>query len=382
MNRSTSLFAALLVCAVAVVSQSASRGAALTALAPPATSSLNAAPNLEPILERIRVKYALPSIAAVAVRDGVVVGVAAVGERALGSGVSVTVNDAYHLGSMSKSFTATVLGKLVELGKIGWDTTLGETFPEVNMRPEFKTVTLEMLLTHHAGFSANVEDRSIYAGSSDWGVIRQRYLAAALNTAPAYPPGQIVAYANSGYVIASLMAERVAGTGWQALVQQYIYQPLEMKSCTFGTSFPALSSPHPHGWDGVKAVPLEPLTKNGNPPVLDGADNVRCSLPDLGKYLAAHLSGERGADGILKSATFKELHRPRANGGQGVYMAFGWLVFSDGELWHNGSNTLNYSEMALYPQQNVAVAVAVNAPVELSKGVQEAMEEIYQAISN
>ena len=345
------------------------------------TSSIGTAPNLEPILERIRVKYALPSIAAVAVRDGVVVGVAAVGERAVGSGVAVTVNDAYHLGSMSKSFTATVLGKLVELGKLRWDLRLEEAFPEVQMRPEFKSVTLEMLLTHRAGLSANVEDTKIYAGSSDWAVIRQRYVVAALSAAPAYPPGRVVAYSNAGYVIASLMAERSGGASWQALVRQYVYQPLEMKSCTFGTAFAPLTNPHPHGWDGAKAVPLEPLVENGNPPVLDGADNVRCSLPDLGKYLAAHLSGERGANGILKAATFKELHRSRANGGQGIYMAFGWLVLPGGELWHNGSNTVNYSEMALYPQQNLAVAVAMNAPVELSASVQQAMEEIYQAIS-
>ena len=346
----------------------------------PATSSLKAAPDLAPILERIRVKYALPSIAAVAVRDGAVVSVAAVGERALGSGVGVTVNDAYHLGSLSKSFTATVLGKLVELGKIRWDMTLSEAFPTIQMRPEFKPVTLEMLLTHRAGFSANVEDPSTYAGSSDWDLIRQRYLVAALSDAPAYPPGRFVAYANTGYVIASLMAEKVSGASWQALVRQYIYEPLAMKSCTFGTSFPALGNPHPHRWDGVNPVPLEPLLENGNPPALDGADNVRCSLPDLGKYLAAHLSGERGADGILKAATFKELHRPRANGGQGIYMAFGWLVFSNGQLWHNGSNTLNYAEMALSAKQNFAVAVATNAPVELNKSVQQAMEEIHQAL--
>jgi CubicO group peptidase (beta-lactamase class C family) len=375
-KRSTAFLAVLLASVtVAVASQSVSRGASLTA-----TSSRKAAPDLTSILERVRVKYALPSIAAVAVRNGAVVGVAAVGERAVGRGVAVTVDDAYHLGSMSKSFTATVLGKLLELGKLRWDLRLETAFPTMQMRPEFRAVTLEMLLTHRAGFSANVEDRAVYAGSSDWEVIRQRYLVAALTTAPAYPPGQVVAYSNTGYVIAGLMAERSSGVNWQALVRQYVYQPLEMKSCTFGTDFPPLTNPHPHRWDGAKAVPLEPRVENGNPPALDGADNVRCSLPDLGKYLVAHLGGERGADGTLKSATFKELHRPRANGGQGIYMGFGWLVFSNGELWHNGSNTLNYSEMALYPQQNLAVAVATNAPVELNQGVQQAMEEIYQAL--
>ena len=344
------------------------------------------APDIAPILEAARVKYGLPSIAGVAVRGGSVVGVTAIGERALGSGVAVTLDDAYHLGSMSKSFTATVLGKLVEQGKIRWDTPLSETFPDVPMLPELKAVTLEMLLTHRAGFSANVEDRSIYAGitkdgSGDWNAVRGRYLLSALTTKPAYTPGQVVAYSNIGYVIASLMAERAGGSSWEALVRRIVYEPLGMNSCTFGTAFKPLTNPHPHRWDGSIAVPLEPSVLNGNPPVLNGADNVRCSLPDLGKYLLAHLNGERGVDGILKAATFKELHRARANGGQGIYMAFGWLVFTGGEIWHNGSNTLNYSEMALYPAQNIAVAVATNAPLELNKGVQEAMEGIYQALS-
>jgi CubicO group peptidase (beta-lactamase class C family) len=348
-------------------------------------SSATRAPDIAPILEAARVKYGLPSIAGVAVRGGSVVGVTAIGERALGRGVAVTLNDAYHLGSMSKSFTATVLGKLVEDGKIRWNATLAEAFPDVQMLPEFKTVTLEMLLTHRAGLSANVEDLSIYAGiaedgSGDWNAVRQKYLVSALATKPAYTPGQTVAYSNVGYVIASLMAERVAGSNWEDLVRRIVYEPLGMNSCTFGTSFAPLTNPHPHRWDSSIAVPLEPSVLNGNPPVLNGADNVRCSLPDVGKYLLAHLNGERGMDSILKAVTFKELHRARANGGQGIYMAFGWLVLPGGKIWHNGSNTLNYSEMALYPAQNVAVAVATNAPLELNKGVQDAMESIYQAL--
>jgi CubicO group peptidase (beta-lactamase class C family) len=370
-------FVALVACVPAARGQTASSSTQ--------SSGATRAPDIAPILEAARLKYGLPSIAGVAVRGGEVVGVTAIGERALGSGVAVSLNDAYHLGSMSKSFTATVLGKLVEQGKIRWDTTLGETFPDLQMRPEFKAVSLEMLLTHRAGFSANVEDDRIYEGISadgagDWAAVRQKYLLSALTTKPAYVPGRIVAYSNVGYVIASLMAERAGGSGWEDLVRRIVYEPLGMSSCTFGTAFKPLTNPHPHRWDGSKAVPLEPSVLNGNPPVLNGADNVRCSLPDVGKYLLAHLNGERGVDGILKAATFKELHRARVNGGQGMYFGFGWIVLPGGEIWHNGSNTLNYSEMALYPAQNIAVAVAANAPLELNKGVQEAMEGVYQAL--
>jgi CubicO group peptidase (beta-lactamase class C family) len=348
--------------------------------AQPALSSAGSAPDLAPILERVRVQYGLPSIAAVAVRDGQVVSAAAVGERALGSGVAVTLGDGYHLGSMSKSFTAMVLAKLVETGILRWDVTLDVAFPDVKMLEVFKRVTLEQLLIHTAGFSADFTDARILEGTTDWKVIRQRFVNAVLNLEPPYRPGSVVAYSNTGYILASLIAERVAGDSWQNLVRRFVFEPLRMKACSFGTDFPALSGPHPHSWNGRVAVPRASTPAFNNPPLFDGADNVRCSVTDLGAYLVAHLEGERGADGILKAATFRELHRARANGGQGIYAALGWFVFPDGTVWHNGSNTLNYSEMALFPRDNLAIAVVSNAPLELSKGVQEALEALYEAL--
>ncbi len=335
--------------------------------------------NLPGLLEPIRARYGLPSLAAVAVRDGRVVGAAAVGERALGSGVRVTTDDAYHLGSLSKSFTATLIGKLVELGKLRWDETLQEAFPELKMLEVFKSVRLDGLLIHTAGFSANVGDQ-FYDPALDPKTARQRILEVALSTTPQYPPGRIVAYSNTSYIVASLVAERAGGDTWEHLIHRFILEPLGMKSCGFGVTFPSLTGPHPHAWDGKNAVPLEPRLGNGNSPAMNGADNLRCSLPDLGIYLAAHLAGERGQDGLLKATTFQELHRARANGGQGIYAAFGWFVFSDGRVWHNGSNTLNYSEMEFFPKENIAVAVATNAPLELNKGAQEALEVVYQAV--
>jgi CubicO group peptidase (beta-lactamase class C family) len=335
--------------------------------------------NLSGILEPIRARYGLPSLAAVAVRDGRVVGAAATGERALGSGVRVTTDDAYHLGSMSKSFTATLIGKLVELGKLRWDETLLESFPNLNMLEVFKSVRLDQLLIHTAGFSANVGSQ-FYDPALDPSTARRRILETALGTKPQYPPGRVVAYSNTSYIVASLVAERAGGDTWENLVRRFILEPLGLKSCAFGVTFPSLTGPHPHAWDGKTAVPLEPSLENGNSPAMNGADNLRCSLPDLGIYLAAHLAGERGQDGLLKAATFQELHRARANGGQGIYAAFGWFVFSDGRVWHNGSNTLNYSEMEFFPKDNLAVATATNAPLELNKGAQEALEAVYEAL--
>ncbi|NJK46372.1 MAG: beta-lactamase family protein [Pleurocapsa sp. SU_196_0] len=192
---------------------------ACVSASPPASSSASSAPDLTPILERVRVQYGLPSIAAVAVRDGSVISASAVGERALGSGVAVTLGDAYHLGSMSKSFTATVLARLVESGKLRWDVTLEAAFPDVKMLEVYKRVTLEQLLIHTAGFDAEFTDTRMLEGTTDWNVIRSNFVNSVLNLEPPYRPGSVVAYSNTGYILASQIAERVGGDSWQNLVR-------------------------------------------------------------------------------------------------------------------------------------------------------------------
>ena len=93
---------------------------------------------LENIIETVRDEYGLPSIAATAFvgRD---VWSAAVGVRKVGANEPVTVNDNYHLGSVGKSFTATVAAKLVEDGAVGWDSRLEEHFSDIEMRDEYQT---------------------------------------------------------------------------------------------------------------------------------------------------------------------------------------------------------------------------------------------------
>ncbi len=344
---------------------------------PGAKGSSFGQPDLTPILERVRASYGLPSLTAVLVEGGKVVSNAVVGERAIGSGVSVTLTDQYQLGSISKSFTATVIARLVEQGKLRWNMTLEELLPDMKIRDAYKSVTLEMLLYHFAGFPADVKNKSVYDWNLEPGAARKKYLELALVSVPEFKPGEMVAYSNIGYVIASLIAERAGGKPWDALVREIVLEPLGM-NCGFGVIFPALTNPHPHAIKDGGAQALEPAAGNGNSPVLNGADNLRCSMGDLGLYLAAHLEGERGRDGILRSQTFKFLHRARADGGQGIRAALGWFIFPDGEIWHNGSNTLNYAEMILLPRQDAAIAVATNAAGGGAEA--RAVAEVFEAI--
>lgn len=75
-------------------------------------------------LQQQRAESGLVGMAAIVIQGGEVRYPGSAGERKKGSGVSVTMDDRWHIGSVTKSMTATVLAGLVEAGEIDWDAPL------------------------------------------------------------------------------------------------------------------------------------------------------------------------------------------------------------------------------------------------------------------
>ena len=89
-----------------------------------------------------------------------------------------------------------------------------------------------------------------------------------------------------------------------------------------------------------------------NPRVLGPAARVHMSLGDLLVYLNAH----RDATDFLRADSWKVLHTPPFGGDY----ALGWVVRNDGALWHNGSNTFWYAEVAFRPADGISAAAVCN----------------------
>src|SRR5439155_25922003 len=119
-----------------------------------ADSSLPA--NTAEALEIIRKKNDLPALAVVVVKEGRICDRAATGVRKRGDPARVTTNDVFHIGSCTKSMTATLTAMLIEDGKLRWDTAIADLFPELKgkMNKQYEAVTVEQLLTHRGGVPA------------------------------------------------------------------------------------------------------------------------------------------------------------------------------------------------------------------------------------
>ena len=117
----------------------------------------NRGESLDAMLQPYLARFGLPAIAAAVVRNGAIVASGAVGVRRAGGDERVTIDDRFHLGSDTKAMTSLLAAMLVESGKLRWNTTVAEVFPELakSMKADVKRITLEQLLSHTSGIPSD-----------------------------------------------------------------------------------------------------------------------------------------------------------------------------------------------------------------------------------
>jgi CubicO group peptidase (beta-lactamase class C family) len=320
---------------------------------------------LAALVSDLRKRKKLVGLAARVMADGQLVACAAVGERQRGSGVSIELGDRWHVGSVTKSITATMIARLIESGKMQWSDSVGQRFPDAALHGSWKAVTLQQLLTHTAGAPANfslpVRIKRPALGP-ECTCARRQAVIDVMASKPKYPPGARFAYSNVGYTIAGAMAETVTGVSWEDLVKREVFEPLELTAAGFGPP-KSLSQTldQPRGHRGMLAWKRSASDQEDNTPIMGPAGAIHMTLDDLSTYVTEHLRGELGTGKLLATETFKRLHSPELDD-----YACGWLKKAPTNqiphitYWHNGSNTMWYALVVFIPNKNMTVAVTAN----------------------
>lgn len=282
------------------------------------------------------------------------------GERLLGSGVAVTVQDVWHLGSITKSITATLVARLVESGAVRWDDTAGELLKDAapDMQDAYRTASFRHLLSHRAGLPKDIPISLFMNYSRDATNVRDErrsYAREALRMTPVGAKEATFSYSNNGYVVAGTMLETKLDTVWEELVRTHVFEPLKLTSAGVGPPGEKgkLTQPVAHFFRGGRLIPLrvgEPFADN--PYALGPVGRVHMSLDDVLTYLSAH----RDAIPFLERDTWATLHRPPFGGNY----AMGWMTHPSGDVWHDGSNGGWYARAQFNRGRGVAVVAAAN----------------------
>jgi CubicO group peptidase (beta-lactamase class C family) len=316
--------------------------------------------NYEDSLKLVQQKNEIPGLGAASIINSELE-INTTGVKRIETNSPLNANDSFHLGSCSKAMTATLAAILIEEGTFNWTSKLTDLLPAINLHPEFVDATFEMILSHRTGLANDGPSNF----SNDWlfqalqnpslTEIQARLLYAEniLTLKPQSPPGSKFNYSNGGYILAAHIMEVLTGQSWESLIQEKLFNPLDMNSCGTGPTWG-------HYRNSQKIYSLY----SDNPPAYSPASGIHCSLADWGKFLTQHLRGFKGEAGIVNAESFKKLHTVSANDGHN-YTYGGWgkvsLNWAGGSvLTHNGSNTLNYAQVWIAPDKDAVFMVATN----------------------
>jgi CubicO group peptidase (beta-lactamase class C family) len=326
--------------------------------------------DLGPALEQIRRRCGVPAVGAIAVSTDRVVARGVAGVRRMGEPGAVSTDARWQLGSLTKNFGGTLAAVLVERGKLSWDTTLRQIYPEhlPVMAPNVPDITMRQLMTHHSGM--------VHPDPYEWtggpeingpGLTlsqrRQRAMPMALKKPLLFMPGTRFSYSNRGHIVLGAVCEKVTGQSYEYLIANEIARPLGFGAVKFGE--PALDDPTrepwPHVADGPRWKPVAPVPRDWyGYHVANPAGGLSLSLDQCGLWMQAHLRGEQ-AGGIVSPAMFKALHTPLEQGGVapiGVTMHDSQL---GRHLWMGGTNGRNGADYMILLDRGFGLFTAINA---------------------
>ncbi len=309
-------------------------------------------------LELIREQFSLPAAGGMLLYNGETLELETAGLRNQQRNHEVSDDDLWHLGSITKSMTATVAARLVEQGLIGWQSTLADIFPERLARGngQFDHVSLEQLLSHTSGLGRDLDWWQFDRPNLDVAEQRLSVVDAALGSQAVANQG-VFSYSNLGFVVAGAMLEQVSGTSWENLMQTELFQPLGMQDVGFGAPSGIDSQPSGHLMEnGVYQGIAAEAQGSDNPPVLGPAGTVHMSLSELAKYAMAHMRGELGESDLLSAGSFVKLHQEVGNSGYGL----GWFI-NGADIFHDGSNNLWFAKLGISVDQQIVAVSVTNA---------------------
>ncbi|MEL6497180.1 MAG: serine hydrolase domain-containing protein [Planctomycetota bacterium] len=368
-------------------------GASHPAQLVPDTRDLSAA------LEEIRASLDVPSLATAAYRNGTLVGVGAAGEYSTEHPTPVAPTSRYHIGSCSKAMTAVLLGTVIEeTNDLDWDTTLPKALPDDAefINAAYANANIRDLLGHRSGL---IESRDPSLTQLGWTITsdfadatlpeqRRELLRTALAADPAAEPATEFGYSNFAYIVAAAIIEAHAGSSYEELLAERIFEPLGMRTAGFGPPGEPNGVTEPLGHSKqTDWTPIDPSTPGvvaDNPPVFNSAGRVHASVVDWGRFVDDFQQGLDGTGALLRPETYRLI----ATDPDGDGYALGWALTQQpwaGDspaLTHAGSNTMWFAVAWIAPDKDLSLVAATNAATpEAQRSTNEAILAMIERIA-
>lgn len=181
-------------------------------------------------------------------------------------------NTKYRIGSITKTFTATLIMQLVDEQKLSLDTYLGTYFPEV---PNANKIKIKHLLRHRSGLFNVTDDKDFVK----WALVpstRKQMMDRIIKKKVDFQPDEKTAYSNTNYLLLSYIAEEIEGKPYSEILTSRIIRPFKLINTQYG-----------------KKIETE----------LNEAQSYQLEGENWQQTMLTHMSVPMGAGGIISTST-------------------------------------------------------------------------------
>lgn len=322
--------------------------------------------NIDTELEKIVTKYKIPSMSVMILKDDKIQFQSYFGLRKIEEKDIISATDSFHLGSCGKAFTATLILRLMDEGKLNIEDPVTKYLTKLDPK-KFGDIRIKHLLSHSAGISGNVEGdwwSRMYTFDITASKGREIAIEFLANSKRLEKAGRTYLYSNLGYMVLAQIVENIENKSFEEVLFEKLLKPFKMNSCTLGPVGRNINSlgPWPHEFKDKLYKSLDPkLIYSDNPPAMSAAGGISCNQADWAKFVF-FVMGVGENTNYLKQETKDLIMKENLSN----YTYGAWVRdstdWSGNVLVHTGSNTLNYSYVLIATDQKFAFLINTNSP--------------------
>lgn len=328
-------------------------------------------------LDEIAAKHGVPGMA-LGLLSGEETLEAATGVVNIDTGVRATPDAVFQIGSVTKMYTATLVIQLVAQGVVDLRAPITTYLPELRMEETADTsgITVLHLLTHTSGIEG---DCFFDTGRGDDAI--EKLVASLDRVGLIHAPGAMWSYANSGFVLAGRIIEKITGLPWHEALDAMLLTPLGVQTpVTLSDDVIRYRAAVGHVRN-AETGSLE-TTSIGQMPFSNSPAGSRsfARVGDVLRFARLHLDGGLAADGVrllpedlVRSMQDHHFDQPLSlTRGQGI----GWfLLGTEPELLltHVGETSGFLSLLLVAPERGFALVSLANAEQGLEANIELAL---------
>jgi CubicO group peptidase (beta-lactamase class C family) len=287
-------------------------------------------------------------------KDGRPVYNRSVGYADIESGRKADERTRYRIGSITKTFTAVMVMKTVEAGRLSLDQTLDRWFPTIRNAGH---ITVRHLLSHRSGIH-NFTDAPSYLKWNTQARTRQQLLDTLSAQPSDFEPGSKFSYSNSGFVLLTFLLEDVWGRPYGDLLKKMILKPARLKETRYGVG---MSASENEARSYRKLFGKWVRQSETDPSIPLGAGAIVSTPSDIARFGQRLFSGR-----LVSQASLDQMTTMQGTVGLGLFR----IPFYDRQAYGHGGNIDAFqSTFGFFPKDGVSFSLISNASAVVNNDV-------------